>query len=455
MSDESSRIGRWAGVYFTQTEWWDIYFHPLLVQENGDVYLRDTKLTCTFDDATDKLTIPPHRIGEARPMGWVKFSKSSDGRNSFSGVLHPQEGDGPGFFRGMAMLKTQVWGTPVSTQIFIGDHTWITMQDEKKCWHVLGGTGQGGPGLYCGPHLWRTVGNRSVYIPPYTPNTRLLGATVEGDFNKLNCVGGTEGWVFNLYPIYAGIAYALHGVCHQMTNRLLLGSGKFTTDGAANYWLSMATYGIYGTRSPVALVSPLIFIYMVGAHIAFIRQCAECGIPYPGPILTETAAGQRLAIEVYKLHLDRTISRDIFAMTADEIVQIFDDNQAAHLSELRLLVDYRTKHSLPENKVRAMLDRYSRAQEESREFAREAANTLPRSREQFEARMAASNPPVDPIQTAAAINERIHQTQREIADVLTEAEYRDIFDVSRDARTDLVDPMTLSRGMAPSGTAPR
>lgn len=46
---------------------------------------------------------------------------------------------------------------------------------------------------------------------------------------------------------YAGLLYAVHGVCHQAANRILYRTGR-TVSAANGYWASWAVYGTYGTN---------------------------------------------------------------------------------------------------------------------------------------------------------------------------------------------------------------
>jgi len=51
------------------------------------------------------------------------------------------------------------------------------------------------------------------------------------------------------YSVYAGIIYALSGVCHQASNRILFPTGRKLPPSVNGYALSYAVWGDYGTGS--------------------------------------------------------------------------------------------------------------------------------------------------------------------------------------------------------------
>ncbi|MDZ4057355.1 MAG: hypothetical protein U1D69_10380, partial [Polynucleobacter sp.] len=389
-------ISKWAGTYYSQAEFWSTHFSPLLIEPNGDLYLYDTKLNYEYDAGTDTLMFSGQAVRGARPTVKVKFAKGGEGKNTFSGVMYPQPGDGPGSFNGVQILKTQVWAAPTFPvdlpligRIYIGDHTWVAMSD-NNCWNVVGG----GPGYYC-KDRWKKIGNTQVYFPP---EGRLLNSTAAGNPTMTSCMGGEQDSFLGI-PRYAGITYGLNGVCHQMTNRILLGADKITVWGAEGYALSVTTYGFYGVRVPTSILAPLLLIpiigpiiggFVAGINIAFASNCYKCGAPYPGPILSDqqedglAGRDQRFMKEVMKLHSQRKVEADpdrVFSMTADDFLETLAESEARHQAELALFLDYKVGNSISEHKIKNVLACYAKQSEISENVVREAWSNRPISGE--------------------------------------------------------------------------
>lgn len=454
-NDDQYGIAKWAGIYNPTAEFWGSHFYPLLIEPSGEIYLHETKLTYTFDAGTDTLSFQGQVVRGATPLVKVRFTKGADGKNTFDGVMYPQPGDGPGSFRGVQMLKTQVWAVPTGPmdlpiigRTYIGDHTWVSMGD-GNCWNVVGG----GPGYYCGANRWRKVGSTNVYFPP---EGRLLSSTAEGNSGMTNCLGGTQTGFLGI-PLYAGIVYGLHGVCHQMANRMLLGAGKQTVWGANGYALSVTNYGLYGVTMPkflnwmflIPFVGSVILAYTLGINIAFGVQCGGCGAPYPGPILAENETGsdheRRLTNEVLRVHAKRAMPADagaVFSMKADDIVRYFEDEQSAHTEEMRLYFNYKMGHSLSEAKIGHVLAHYQGEFAGFRDAVMAVAGKMPKSA----AAMADIEVPAifNPLVLAASINQGIIKRQQEVANILTPTEYAGLFDHRPDMKVGLVDPRIMT-----------
>lgn len=451
-------ISKWAGMYYTHAEFWGNHFYPLLIESNGDLYLHETKLSYAFDSTTDTLSFSGQPVRGAKPTVRVKFSKGGDGKNRFSGVMYPQPGDGPGSFTGIQMLKTQTWGTPTGQidlpligKIYIGDHTWVTMND-NNCWSVLGG----GPQYYCN-NRWKKIGNTQVYFPP---EGRLINSIGEGNAQMTSCMGGTPSNFLGI-PTYAGIVYGLHGVCHQMANRIMLGAGKLTVDGAEGYALSWVNYGAYGVRVPppiFAILAPIVgpvglvalLGYMAGINIAFGVQCANCGAPYPGPLMARDEEGaedyeRRLVSEVMKLHSSKRSDaspKNVLDMSAEDLMAIFEESHHLYMDELALYLDYKVGNSISAHKISNILEVYDEQGGLTEDIVREGVNNFPKSREALK-EMAASVS-FDLVLAAAKMNQSIIQTQQEVANLLTQIEYTKIFDYNPDMKVGLIDPNIMT-----------
>lgn len=71
-----------------------------------------------------------------------------------------------------------------------------------------------------------------------------------------------------------GIVYGVTGVCHQMANRILVGTGNGFMTSAAGYWLRVTTYGPLGTGA-----SPLL-PYDPATLLVWISKVATVGIAW-------------------------------------------------------------------------------------------------------------------------------------------------------------------------------
>jgi hypothetical protein len=83
---------------------------------------------------------------------------------------------------------------------------------------------------------WGCFGRDSGGYPLVTGT----GSSILGD-----CLSNPIGWVGPI-PMYAGIWYAVTGVCHQAANRILYAANQTTVSGCRGWALTLSTYGIYG-----------------------------------------------------------------------------------------------------------------------------------------------------------------------------------------------------------------
>ena len=146
-----------------------------------------------------------------------------------------------------------VFATPVDLKLPndkpIGDHTWVSTNVTDVCWACLGGTTEN---FYCGSSHWSN-GN---YTPPDVPLTSGL-ETGTGTIEAATCMGFPKRSTFLFIPSSAGIVYAVNGVCHQITNRVLYFTGA-SVEGAKGYDNSKFLYGVYGTFVPFLVLCPIV-----------------------------------------------------------------------------------------------------------------------------------------------------------------------------------------------------
>lgn len=137
----------------------------------------------------------------------------------------------------MSQTKLYIWANPLKV-VSVLDHTWVTTYDPVAvcppdtscgdywyCWGICHETGQ------------------------YNPEARLL-ITHDGEMTLATCIS-----VPNVENDHAGITgiYGLHGVCHQVANRVLFSTATeheeaLLVDGAHGFWLSYFLYGDYGGK---------------------------------------------------------------------------------------------------------------------------------------------------------------------------------------------------------------
>lgn len=125
-------------------------------------------------------------------------------------------------------------GTP------LGDHTWTSTDEADICWSALGSSDKE---YYCGSKRWSS----GKYKAP--GGSRTLPESGKGSIKKAEFLGNPKRTTFMKIPSSAGIVYAVHGVCHEITNRIMYHTGA-TVRGASQYNVTKAFYGVYGTSIP-------------------------------------------------------------------------------------------------------------------------------------------------------------------------------------------------------------
>ena len=126
-------------------------------------------------------------------------------------------------------------GTP------LGDHTWVSTDQKETCWSCLGG---GDESYYCGPNRWSS----GKYKPP--GGSRKLPESGKETAKAATCMGKPKRKTYKKIQTSAGIVYAVHGVCHEISNRVLFYSGA-TVRGAKQYNVTKILYGTYGMSMSV------------------------------------------------------------------------------------------------------------------------------------------------------------------------------------------------------------
>lgn len=467
----------YAGVYYVTEPAYSTNdtncLYPLVVGSDGKVYLsvissdspnEAKELAYQYNSKTNILVFDWQEIKGTQKKGRIIFSNDGAGKNIFSGFIfldkrNPFESIQ---FSGIQMLKTQVWASPtfpvdipIVGTIYIGDHTWMTM-NPGDCWRVLGG---GTPTYYCDSNnsRWITAGNFNFYYPP---EGKLLKSTAEGDISKVNCIGGTEGFftvldIINI-PKYARIVYGVHGVCHQMTNRLLLAAGELTVSGVNGFALSSSHYGIYGTTVPPEIIGInwIAFTALaIGINVDFNNQCNECGVNYPGfrrsaDEETGMNGSEKLANEVLKLHRERQTvltPEDIYTASPEEIRAFLLENHEIHMKELRLLFEFKAGNSISEDRMNTLLAIYDDMQRPSEDLISKMVDNMPKSAEEMQnLQKRASEIPIDPLLLADEINKAVKAQQKRVANFLTYEEYITLFDHSPEENIGLVDPNVMT-----------
>ncbi len=95
-------ICKFAGLYNTETHWWNGYFSPLIVYPNGRVTIAGIEIIYTFDAAKNQMTFDWQVISGTIAKGTITFNS---GDNSFSGSINPRPQDGPVSFTGTIQGK--------------------------------------------------------------------------------------------------------------------------------------------------------------------------------------------------------------------------------------------------------------------------------------------------------------------------------------------------------------
>lgn len=154
-----------------------------------------------------------------------------------------------------------------------------------------------------------------------------------GDAAFANCLSTPQGQSPVGVPIYAGITYAVDGVCHQAANRILypVGSGGLIVAQAKGYGLSAFLYGTYGrgTKVPWPQLSQCASLYLSAG-----------GAPSGGPTVAQNdSKSARLAHGIRKIYADpatdeSTIAlRELEALAREQLGEGYDRQKIAAVAE--------------------------------------------------------------------------------------------------------------------------
>ena len=243
----------------------------------------------------------------------------------------------------------QVWAIPLGFEVFgqeIGDHTWVA-SNEGFCEGCRFGTVSSPDPFYCSSNRW----SGGTYHPPGSPASRKL---CEGPASrsKATCMAGAP-YQFMGIPSQSGIVYAINGVCHTLTNRILYPT-DLTAAGANGYWFIQATYGTYGTTIPWGFIPPLVSIippianplyavalaFQVGILIEWGDIRGRCGTDALGtPPPTDNEAS-RLLKRIQALHAQPPL-RTPEVWTAAAYDAVLQQQYAQHMAEVDLVLEYR------------------------------------------------------------------------------------------------------------------
>jgi hypothetical protein len=145
----------------------------------------------------------------------------------------------------MSKIKFKCYAKPVDWKLPdgtpLGDHTWVAADQQDVCWSALGSSDEK---YYCGSDHWKSGHYKHG-------GSRTLPESDEAKLKAVECMGSPKRSHIPLtkLPSSAGIAYGVHGVCHEISNRILYYTGA-TVEGADGYRLTRTLYGVYGTDIP-------------------------------------------------------------------------------------------------------------------------------------------------------------------------------------------------------------
>lgn len=231
--------------------------------------------------------------------------------------------------------------------------------------------------------------------------------------------------------------YAINGVCHQAANRVLLPAG-ITARGARGYGVSEALFGPYGRVGFWPCKSPF---------EKFPRLTKDLSACIPAAIASSDDTGLEAVSDV-QVQRDWAYTREVLALyvkgeaitqpyagaTANEQLavarSIESQVEAFHVELFGLMVEF-SLGPLYDSKVGAELAQIRRMTER-----KIIATQAEYARGQLE-----------PKQYAAAFDEVTEEFQKELASVLTVAQYRSLLDQGPDEPlVNLVDPHILEQG---------
>lgn len=238
----------------------------------------------------------------------------------------------------------RAWAIPLGFQVFgheIGDHTWVT-GDGGYCDGCRFGVVPNPDSFYCGGDRWQN----GKYVPPPNPPSRELGNRT-GNANTAKCLGGGP-YTFMGIPSQSGVVYAINGVCHTLSNRILYQTG-LTVEGAAGYWFIKQVFGVYGTNVALSLIPPWIIFPIIPNPLYIAAQAVElvvaiewrqirdrCGVS----LSSDTSEYLRAVDEIHSAPL-RTAARETW--DADSFFALELELHERHMREEELTIEHRGK----------------------------------------------------------------------------------------------------------------
>ena len=92
---QAPAIAEFEGVYVTETSHWGEYFSPLVITQEGKLFIAEHEIVFEFDELTGQLIFDSHEIKNTTAKGNIVFTKKVDGRLQFGGTINPRPQDGP------------------------------------------------------------------------------------------------------------------------------------------------------------------------------------------------------------------------------------------------------------------------------------------------------------------------------------------------------------------------
>ncbi|TMM54335.1 hypothetical protein [Sulfitobacter sabulilitoris] len=280
-------------------------------------------------------------------------------------------------------------GTPLS------DHTWASTDEPGVCWPALGGTDKS---FYCGPKRW----SDGKYTPP--KGSRLLPENGTGSIQRAKYLGDPMRTTFMKIPCSAGIVYAVHGVCHEITNRILYHTGA-TVRQAKQYNVTKAFYGVYGTSIPA-------FVWLTAlAPVATAVQAKICWDwkqrkKKSGKLKMAQPGERSLPMMVDDLH-DRLDAAELITRSA----QI-----DAHQAEIELMLRDELGDAISDAEIREMQSVYAHLDRRA-DIPQQASDTVPLT----------AAPEFDPVELAMQAKPHVKEAMNGFADAIGTKNYTTLF----------------------------
>ena len=80
---QAPAIAEFEGVYVTATSHWGEYFSPLVITQEGKLFIAEHEIVFEFDELTGGLIFDSHEIKNTTAKGNIVFTKNVDGRLQF------------------------------------------------------------------------------------------------------------------------------------------------------------------------------------------------------------------------------------------------------------------------------------------------------------------------------------------------------------------------------------